>query len=265
MLISDELRKNIAFIGFNNDGEPDWRGTAFLAAIPSARQGEAYHYLITAKHVIELISKHTKDGKVLLRMNHVADVAHTYTTDLSDWVFHPDNSSIDVAVVPIRLGPKIELMSLPTHEFRGALPNWIQPGTQVFFPGLFYRQSGERRNLPIVRTGAIAAMPEERLFLRTVGYVDVYLVEARSIGGLSGSPVFAYREFYVGTEIRWEVHWLGLMHGHFDELGPDPEDLTRRSERVNMGLAIVFPTRDVLAVLDQPRFKDLRLREGARA
>ena len=44
-------------------------------------------------------------------------------------------------------------------------------------------------NLPIVRLGAIAAMPGE--YIKTDwGCLRAYLIEARSIGGLSGSPVF---------------------------------------------------------------------------
>ncbi len=47
--------------------------------------------------------------------------------------------------------------------------------------------------MPIVRHGAIAAMPGEPLYDRKTGLsFRGYLLEVRSTGGLSGSPVVAY-------------------------------------------------------------------------
>jgi hypothetical protein len=270
MFISDELRKNVAFVGFDRDGEPDWRGTAFIVATPSARPDQAYHYVVTAKHVVVQISEHSVDKQILLRINHTDGDGYVYKTRVSDWAFHPDSPSIDIAAAPIWLGPLIDLKSMPLAALRDQrVPEWVRVGTDVFFPGLFYPRSGDRLNLPIVRFGAISALPDEPIYLKTLGArIDAYLIESRSIGGLSGSPVFAYRETFTGPySVDWEVLWIGLMHGHFDTYGlpPDPNDLTRRLERVNMGLAMVVPARNVLDVVDQPRFRDHRLSEGASA
>ena len=54
------------------------------------------------------------------------------------------------------------------------------------------------------------------------GLTEAYLIEARSIGGLSGSPVFIPMPPF--QQINGEVtqgsgslfYLLGLMHGHFD-------------------------------------------------
>ena len=43
--------------------------------------------------------------------------------------------------------------------------------------------------MPILRMGNLAAYPQERVQVEGVE-MDAYLIEARSIGGLSGSPVF---------------------------------------------------------------------------
>ena len=160
MYIADQLRDNVAFVGFIRDGEPDWRGTAFLVGTPSADPGSAFHYVVTAKHVIEQVSKHAPDQKALLRINHRGADAQVYETSVEDWVFHPSNPSVDVAVAPIWLGSLIETTAIPLAEFRRPLPDWIRAGTDVFFPGLFYVRSGERRNVPVIRLGAVAAMPE---------------------------------------------------------------------------------------------------------
>lgn len=98
-----------------------------------------------------------------------------------------------------------------------------------------------------------------------------YLVEARSIGGLSGSPVFWYRG---ATRLRSGtlVHvsgaptflLLGLVHGHYIDRGgtrdtgePTVADrFDRRSE--NMGIAIVVPAKDILDTLNHPDLEQQR-------
>jgi hypothetical protein len=60
--------------------------------------------------------------------------------------------------------------------------------------GLFKSHYGEQRNIPIIRIGNIAALPEEPVQTHYCGPTDAYLVEVRSIAGLSGSPVFKNAE-----------------------------------------------------------------------
>jgi hypothetical protein len=69
-------------------------------------------------------------------------------------------------------------------------------------------------------------MPNEQV-QTVLGYADVYLVEARSLGGLSGSPVFVRhtvqqrvkstddKEIYIFMNGTGKT-LLGLMHGHWD-------------------------------------------------
>ena len=70
--------------------------------------------------------------------------------------------------------------------------NAIGVGDEVFLTGLFANHIGQQRNLPIIRVGNIALMPEEPVQHPSLGPIDAYLIEARSIGGLSGSPVFVH-------------------------------------------------------------------------
>jgi hypothetical protein len=53
---------------------------------------------------------------------------------------------------------------------------------------MFVGRIGEQRNIPVLRIGTIAAMRDEPLRTQ-YGYHEAFLVEARSIDGLSGSPV----------------------------------------------------------------------------
>ena len=85
--------------------------------------------------------------------------------------------------------------------------------------------------------------------------MDAYLIEARSIGGLSGSPVFVRYSAQAG--ISYEVHLFGVMVGHWD-LPPGticdavtdaaPTD-AEKAEAVNMGIGIVVPAKRILEVL----------------
>lgn len=100
----------------------------------------------------------------------------------------------------------------------------LELGDEVFFSGLFYPHSGTRRNIPIVRIGNVAALLEEPVLNRNGVPMDLYLMESRSIGGLSGSPVFvdlaALKRSHqptgglmaMGSEVECDVsnhfHWL---------------------------------------------------------
>ena len=144
----------------------------------------------------------------------------------------------------------------------------IGVGNEVFLVGLFSQHHGERRNIPIVRVGNIAAMPEEKVFTTKSGAIDAYLIEARSIGGISGSPVFV-----VSSPIRASgdtamfrlpaVYLPGLVHGHWDasssELDEAIEDSTSRTQ-VNMGIAIVVPCDKIVETLDQENIRAARYR-----
>jgi hypothetical protein len=135
-------------------------------------------------------------------------------------------------------------------------------GTEVFLVGLFAHHFGKRKNIPIVRVGNISAMPEELVETR-MGKIDAYLVEARSLGGLSGSPVFAnlgvVRMHDGQLQMRTGdpfLYLLGLMHGHWDlrvsEIDDDVVDNTG-IQRVNMGIGIVVPAQKIIEVINQPR------------
>jgi hypothetical protein len=143
-------------------------------------------------------------------------------------------------------------------------------GDDLFFPGLFSQRPGENKNLPIVRIGNIAAMPDEPIKSNWGVLPSAYLVEARSIGGLSGSPVFwssgAIRTTaFVGLGIRPPVlYLLGLVHGHYGtkkDVWDSCEEVATDSvetRSVNMGIAIVIPASDILSVLNRPEFQKQR-------
>ena len=150
-------------------------------------------YLVTAAHVIRKITDMNID-KIILRLNFTDGNWGAIETQPSSWFFHEDPAA-DVAV--LRIG-----FDVREHDHRGwelrysATPEEVQkhgigPGDDLFFIGLFTKHYGTTKNIPIVRMGNIAAMPSIDNPVKTkIGPMIAYLAEARSIGGLSGSPVF---------------------------------------------------------------------------
>jgi hypothetical protein len=98
--------------------------------------------------------------------------------------------------------------------------------------------------------------------------MDVYLIEARSIGGISGSPVFVRgtlnipgRDSSSGKPqtihgISGDYYLLGLIHGHWDiresELN-EPSFIHDRQRGVNLGIGVVVPANKILEIIDHPQ------------
>jgi hypothetical protein len=143
----------------------------------------------------------------------------------------------------------------------------IGVGDDAFLTGLFENHVGRHRNIPIVRMGNIAAMPEEPVqtdFHGTLVSIDAYLLETRSIGGLSGSPVFVVTSGFRGSGTIFmgpQFFLLGLVHGHWDSPFTAVDALTPdgvRSEAINMGIALVVPASKIVDVTNRPEFVEFR-------
>jgi hypothetical protein len=146
----------------------------------------------------------------------------------------------------------------------------IRLGEELFIVGLFRDHHGVNRNIPIIRVGNIAMMQGEQVFTKYVGYTDAYLVEARSIGGLSGSPVFISMPLWrvvdgvvVVTE-GLQYYLLGLVHGHFDVRSINEDTVvdidvgTAERGSINTGIGIVIPVEKILETLRHPNLILLR-------
>lgn len=64
-------------------------------------------------------------------------------------------------------------------------------GDDLFMVGRFINHDGKERNIPVVRFGTIAMMPEEPLVINGQAQ-ESFLIEIRTIPGFSGSPVFIH-------------------------------------------------------------------------
>jgi hypothetical protein len=293
MRVPDQVRESVVFVGrliaYGTEERQRPLGTAFFVSVPSeAFPDVTYLYLVTARHVAKGLSL---GGPWFLRFNVTGGgIGQATAEDGKGWWYHPtEPEAVDAAVHEVIVSPGMDFKHVPVSIF--ATEEVIQghdigPGDMVFITGLFTKMSGRRRNIPIVRTGNVAMLPPERIpgiEIDTGKPVEseVYLVEARSIGGLSGSPVFVRETIYFPLDLpdpgkedqsakRVEMmqgpgafFLLGLMHGHWDIREQDLNEIEiltggEGKQGVNLGIAVVVPAKKIWEVLNQRALVELR-------
>lgn len=258
MQITDEIKKCVVFIGYFDQSKQSAfvaTGTAFFICKPIENTNRNFSYIVTAKHVLQ---KMAEKGSVeyAIRFNLMDGSSQYATINPDKWFYHPDSDqNVDIAIMRAAIPEAVDHLALPVSEFltdEDIVNEEINVGDELFFPGLFVKHKGTLRNIPIMRIGNIAAMPEEPLYTEK-GLIDGYIVETRSIGGLSGSPVFLhlghtrFREGKIQQRSGKIYYLLGIMNGHWNEVLPTPD-----GERLNMGLGIVTPVAKILEIINQP-------------
>lgn len=268
--VSERSRKCVVFLGvLDDEGNFNPKGTGFV--VSCEEYGSKWLHLVTAQHVIVAIQELSHD--VAIRYNLIGGGIGGSLASISDWYYHPDaENSVDVAVIPFDSSAGIDYSYIPmesdfvTQEVVDNLK--MDTGDDIFVTGLFSSHYGRGKNVPIVRTGTIAAMLEEPVYTGT-GYIDAYLIEGRSIGGLSGSPVFfqpAPLRMIDGvvtpTENSKAHYLLGLIHGHFDvkEIIDIVEDEAEyaKTNKLHSGIAIVVPSEKIVETINQDMLKKMR-------
>jgi hypothetical protein len=178
----------------------------------------------------------------------------------------------DVAVAPVVPSQEVfdylhyPIQSAATRQFMA--DHRVFPGEDVVLSGLLTHHPGDTHNLPIVRVGNLAALPDDPISLSTGPESEAALIEVRSIGGLSGSPVFIHlgdlrREENgelralnwpedAGTDVptSGSNYLLGLVHGYFPSSG-EPIDhlMPRTDDAMNVGITIVVPVERIAGII----------------
>jgi hypothetical protein len=271
-----ELLKCVVFLGYKDQDEKfHFAGSAFWVsrAGPEDIKNEYRPaYLVTAAHVIDKVQTSGVGNRVWVRINTKGGNQDSFDTPLASWRGHSDGN-VDIAVMKIGVGDNFDHATWPLElcvinsEFDTPESGnrKIELGDEISFAGLFYPRPGQRRNLPIVRIGTVAALREEPVLGREGRPMDVYLVESQSIGGLSGSPVFidvrtaqttsppewgyTPRADEASSPVRFRL--LGLIHGHFgiDDVADAIADDGKEKIHINMGIAMVVPAEKILETL----------------
>ena len=268
MRIPDDLKKCVCFIGIKTPGESiekiRYIGTAFIVSVPSSKVPKSsFVFLVTAKHVAVKI----ENKECYLRVNMKDGGSSLFGIENISWFYHPDEvRPTDVAVYPFALDKEIlnaiDYHAIPIASFlsdKTRIEQGIGEGDNVFTVGLFSRHTGNQKNLPIIRMGTIAMISDEMIHTTSFGNIEAYLIEARSIKGLSGSPVFVLKQNgirildYVVPSSTMTLHFLGLMHGHWDLEPGESIDVAEDAvdkDSVNVGIAIVIPAKHILETIN---------------
>lgn len=293
MRVPDNFINCVVFAGYReqnqNSKEPKIGGTAFLYAQPQKNVKNHYHlYLITTKHSIEFIGQHSSDGKVHLRFNKKIgeneETEKTYSwmsTEVKDWKHHPQTDISIFSWLEDRSGGMNDLDVVAVMSNMAADKNLVRTeligiGDEVLTVGLFSKRAGEKRNVPIIRIGNIAANPDENETVNTkyIKDIEAYLVELRSIGGLSGSPVFVNLggskvPALAGmrsnsrvlerspTLIKDSIFLLGMMTAHWNtgEVEMDIDITSDDKEALNTGIGVVIPFWKIQELLNDPELE----------
>ncbi len=273
-VVPDEVKKCVVFLYYKDFSNSErLAGTGFFISVPIIEGKQYAIYLVTARHVIRGIESKTADGNVYIRINTTNKAIGVAVSKLDGWQYHPTDNSVDAAVLvwapdhSVVDYKYIPIAMAVTDEVRDT--EHIDAGDEIFLTGLFSNHYGTKKNLPIIRTGHIALMPEEKVHTDSLGDIDAYLIEARSIGGLSGSPVFLYMSPTRAKDGRvvlgsQRFYWLGVMHGHWDidESRIDGQSMDTVGRSVNMGIGIVVPATKVLEIINREDF--VKQREQAK-
>jgi hypothetical protein len=266
VIVPDRVRKCVFFVGYKMaDGSMRFAGSGFFIGKEAEDGTVAAVFLVTARHVIDGI-RALGLTEVFIRGNTNAGQTAWAKCSSTDWLFHPTDSSVDVAILRGGIPSNWDHLIISTamcvtpdvmrkHE--------VSLGDELFIIGLFRHHYGLRKNIPIVRVGNLAATTEEKVSTKSFGLVDAYLIEARSIGGLSGSPVFLNLGVvrYIEKEVRNSnsgpiFYLLGLVHGHYDvantavDHGNQVLDGGLGVDQINTGIAIVVPIEKVVEVIE---------------
>ena len=224
MLILPNHEKAVVFLCVDRQIEDNVRrvpvSTGFLVNFPE--NSIQWTYVITARHAIE----DAESDAIYIRLNMKGPGVIELRTQREDWYTHPEADVAAVLFSPTESQTKeLDLGYVHANEFihhgrywgsklpqnmitsMGGFP--VELGDDVYFIGLFYRQEGRTRNLPIARFGGISRMFQEPItFPRDRGTnrfsALVYLVECRSWGGHSGSPTFWVSPVTLHKKIKGE-------------------------------------------------------------
>ncbi len=273
VLFPPEIKSAVGYVYvLNQDNKKVPYGTGFFVGVRNSEKTRHAIYFVTAKHVLK-----TPDGKnwlsnVYLRLNKKDGMVEyinipIIAEGLLRTVSTHDDSDVDLAI--IHFHPNLNIIDLKLisegmitteEDFKNME---IHEGSDVFFTGLFTPYPGAEKNYPIVRFGRVALITEEKIEWQDKKR-DLYLIEAGSYGGNSGSPVF----FYFGSDnkivtvnaVYLKYKLAGVLIGHFGEDKEIENIETKKNPTYssNLGIAAVVPAYKLHELLYSDELKKNR-------
>jgi len=268
--ISDQIRESVFYVypsvAAAERGEGAG-GSGFFMSVPSTKVPDSgYIYGITNAHVV----RRCGDSPVV-RLNSMDGQAISLVSRAEHWVFHPAQD--DLAAAPLSVPKEVQAKWIPVGACISPdviAEHDIGPGDDVYMVGRYVDHGGRQRNWPSVRFGNLSMMNWEPIRLESGLLQEAFLVECRSVGGFSGSPVFVWippmaarpgvKAIYASGFGPW---LLGVDCGHLDATHPvvdlggkfHPEGWRARA---SSGMAVVVPAWKVVELLNDPVFINRR-------
>jgi len=274
-------------------------GSGFFVFVDEGEGEVGFTYFITATHVLwgdcrKRNAKFPPDGDVVIRINRLRGGTMDISLQKSEWLFHKDRRFVDMCAVYLS-DPRhkylsegdVSVMNIANLAVSSSNPG-IPPvkmmlGDEVFITGAFWPRLGAKKNIPIVRTGNIAALCEEPIEFFSPKQA-AYLVETRSLGGISGSPVwFDPNTRHGGSGRSWgpvvttntqtgksseptvivPYRFVGMVIGTWhSQIGIDfvPGDENKIDAEWNTGISVVIPDFRILEFLMSDSLKQQRIK-----
>jgi len=234
-------------------------GTAFW--VGSRNQGI---FLISNKHVF------SKRDRIALRVYQAGGgssvlflIELNNAKGIAKWIGHPD-SRVDIAAIKLNpdsiqiindVNPKIT--TIPFSLF--AKSSDVVEGDDVFFIGFPLGLRTTENSFPLLRAGTVSLLPTEDFLVSanqdTLGR-HIVLLDAMSVGGSSGSPVFlkpgVNRPFLQENVITagTESKFIGILSGHLIDFQPVATPFGEGVVKGNAALAIVHPASQILETIN---------------
>jgi len=250
-------------------------GTGFIVSVPTEHSftPDKHHvYFVTNSHVVR------EGASPVVRLNLPGGGFDVLPYEDRHWTHHPDGD--DVAVAPAAGLDRFRSAQVSRSMFLTPekQAHWdFGPGDETFFIGRYVDRDGKAHNVPSVRFGTISVLPAEPVYQRERGIrQESILVEARSLSGFSGSPVFIYASSYISVSemetepgrlekaarvnpvigspcfllgVDWGHHpWVDPVRSSADGLPHPDGDFVRTS----LGMMMVVPAVKILELLDSP-------------
>jgi hypothetical protein len=219
-----------------------------------------------------------------------------HVLDPHAWIMHADGDDVAVAALGLWYHPNVaylpwirtdqfvertDLGLISGHPAYGV--HGYGPGDDAYLLGCFVGYEGKARNIVTVRSGMIAALPDEPI-RNPKGdiFQESFLIEMRSLNGYSGSPVFAAISdtTHAGTarasqrRAAHEPILLGVDWGHLHYPSPvlsnDPSMSAPSNQntnewyvQMNTAMTGVVPAWKIQEILDMDELQETRARADA--
>lgn len=280
--IMEIIASTVIFL-FSAGINPQPIGTGFIIGYPIPdKEGSVIPLVVTAKHVLgdhkKVIARFsTQEGSSTALVQYDIE---TMMKDNDYWEY-PGDDGVDIVVFRSLHFKSTKYQPFPIDLIATKKTfdeNAIRQTDRVIFPSLLINFMGSAQNYPVIRDGSIALIPGEKVPMKykvgsreIVTKQEVILVDATSIPGASGSPIFLWpgprlkgNTYQMGGT---EPYLLGIMHGFYPAVPREVLEVqtsdTKRMYSENSGIAIIFPSWKLHDILESKTLKD-RMQEIAK-